>query len=190
MYRPAGDSVTWWHEKNTSPIFFLTHFLLGDSVTRWHDKNTSPIFFSNPILSVTWWNGKNTSPIFFIHQDIFLNTVQNLKLFYEKSKLGIKWFRLCHLWFDDLNIWFRWLDDALKSIFVSVFFWWLGMERLLEEASTWKVTKGELWISAHSESAGDLLSDGLPEPPPTLIGLICKEPYIMVLNDKKNRKIF
>ena len=42
----------------------------------------------------------------------------------------------------------------------------------LEEASTWKVTKGELWISAGLESAGDLLSDGLPEPPPpTWIGL-------------------
>ena len=35
----------------------------------------------------------------------------------------------------------------------------------LVEASTWKVTKGELCISAHLESAGDLLSDGPLCPP-------------------------
>ena len=35
----------------------------------------------------------------------------------------------------------------------------------LEEASTWKVTKGELCISPHLESAGDLLSDGPLCPP-------------------------
>ena len=49
------------------------------------------------------------------------------------------------------------------DIFYEKFQKWL--QQGLEEALTWKVTKGELCISAHSESAGDLLSDGLLEPP-------------------------
>ena len=103
----------------------------------------------------------------------------------------LKWkLRLCRIQIHNKKIWFDWekwqkisffsflprkrgrplfFAGQFLDILYKKFQKWLHQG--LEEASTWKVTKGELWISAHSESAGDLLSDGLPEPPPTWIGL-------------------
>ena len=92
----------------------------------------------------------------------------------------LKWnLRLCKIQIHNKKIWFdreKWQKISFFSFlpwkrgrqlfFAAQFFSILykkfqkWLHQGLEEASTWKVTKGELCISAHLESAGNLLNDG------------------------------